>query len=85
MEAWTADGRRRSDVRFTFVNGRVVAVELQYGRLTDGDWIDRHSDYPNLGITDVWLWHPRADATGIVHEHRCPDGSTARTATTCTP
>jgi hypothetical protein len=44
VEAWTADGRRRSDVRITFVNGRVVAVELQYGRLTDGDWIDRHSD-----------------------------------------
>lgn len=72
VETWTADRRRRSDVRITFTHGRVVALELQYGQLTDGDWLDRHTDYRDGSVVDVWLWHPRAGVPGIVHNHGYP-------------
>jgi competence CoiA-like predicted nuclease len=58
VEAWTADGRRRSDVEVTMPGGGRLAIELQFSHVTDAEWVARHEDYARDGITDVWLWHP---------------------------
>jgi hypothetical protein len=58
VEAWTGDGRRRSDVAVTLPGGGRMALEVQLGEITDAEWLDRHDDYAQAGITDVWLWHP---------------------------
>lgn len=58
VEAWTDDGRRRSDVAITLPSGDRVALEVQLGDITDAEWLARHDDYVRTGITDVWLWHP---------------------------
>lgn len=58
VEAWTDDGRRRSDVAVTLPGGGRVALEVQLGDITDTEWLARHHDYLQAGITDVWLWHP---------------------------
>jgi hypothetical protein len=58
VEAWTDDGRRRSDVAITFPGGDRVALEVQLGDITDAEWLARHDDYFQAGITDVWFWHP---------------------------
>jgi hypothetical protein len=72
VEAWTVDGRRRSDVRVCFDDGREVAFELQYNSMSDAQWLGRHADYQRLGIVDVWLWHLRVGVPGIVHHHGLP-------------
>jgi len=58
VEAWTADGRRRSDVVVILPGGARVAIELQCSEITDAEWLDRHEDYVRAGITDVWFWGP---------------------------
>jgi hypothetical protein len=58
VEAWAADGRRRSDVEVILPGGARVAIELQCSEITDAEWLDRHEDYVRAGITDVWLWGP---------------------------
>jgi hypothetical protein len=58
VEAWTAAGRRRSDVEVVLPGGARVAIELQRSEITDAEWLDRHEDYVRAGITDVWLWGP---------------------------
>ena len=58
VEAWTADGRRRSDVEVILPGDVRVAIELQCSEITDAEWLDRHEDYVRAGITDVWLWGP---------------------------
>ena len=58
VEAWTADGRRRSDVEVILPGGACVAIELQCSEITDAEWLDRHEDYVRAGIIDVWLWGP---------------------------
>lgn len=69
VEARTADGRRRSDVRVRLRDGQTVALELQSDAVSDVEWLDRHDDYRRAGISDVWLWHPRAGVPGIVHHN----------------
>jgi len=57
VEAYTTDGRRRSDVAITLPGGAQVAIEVQLGELSDIQWLARHHDYVQVGIIDVWLWH----------------------------
>jgi hypothetical protein len=57
VEAYTGDGRRRSDVAITLPGGAQVAIEVQLGELSDTQWLARHHDYAQADITDVWLWH----------------------------
>ena len=45
MEAWTADGRRRSDVAVTFPGGARLAIEVQLGKITDSELLARRDDY----------------------------------------
>lgn len=56
VEAWTPDGRRRSDVAVTLPGGRRLALEVQRGTVSDTEWLARHADYARAGITEVWLW-----------------------------
>ncbi|MGD0639045.1 MAG: hypothetical protein ABSA72_13505, partial [Nitrososphaerales archaeon] len=58
VEAWTADGRRRSDVEVILPGGARLVIELQFTEITDAEWIARHQDYARTPITDLWLWHP---------------------------
>jgi hypothetical protein len=58
VEAWTAGGRRRSDVEIILPRGVRLAIELQFSEITDAEWIARHEDYAWARITDLWLWHP---------------------------
>ena len=55
VEAWTADGRRRSDVEVILPGGVRVAIEPQCSEITDAEWLDRHEEYVRAGITDVWF------------------------------
>lgn len=57
VEAYTHDGRRRSDVAIIVPGGGQVAIEVQLGELSDAQWLARHHDYVQAAITDVWLWH----------------------------
>jgi hypothetical protein len=59
VEAWTADGRRRSDVAVTFPNGARLAIEVQLAAITDTELLARRRDYARVGIALAWIWHPR--------------------------
>jgi Competence protein CoiA-like family len=72
VEAWTADGRRRSDVEVLMPGGRRLAIELQRGEMSDAEWIARHQDYARAGITDLWLWHPDTRVPLVVFRHGQP-------------
>lgn len=69
IERFTPDRTRRSDVRVYFDDGRQVALEVQATLLTDREWSARHADYQRQGITDVWLFPPRARTHWIVAAH----------------
>jgi len=56
VEAWTADGRRRSDVSITLPGGRSLAVEVQHSPVTDAEVLARREDYQRGGITVIWVW-----------------------------
>jgi hypothetical protein len=72
VERWTRDGRRRSDVAVSFVNGTRLAIEIQQQPLTDEAWLARHRDYARAGVLDVWLWHRRIGSPGIaLDEPQC--------------
>jgi hypothetical protein len=58
VEAFTPDGRRRSDVNITLPSGARIAVEVQQRLLRDEQWQQRHRDYLANGIRDIWLWSP---------------------------
>ena len=49
VEAWTHDGRRRSDVAVTLPADDHVALEVQLGDITDAEWLARHDDYVQAG------------------------------------
>lgn len=66
VEARTADGRRRSDVEVVMPGGHRIAIELQRGELSDAEWIARHEDYVQAGITDVWLFHSGIQVPRVV-------------------
>jgi hypothetical protein len=72
VEWCTPDHRRRADVLLTMADGTRVAVELQSRLLTDGAWIDRHRDYQQQNIIDVWLWHPLCQLPWILLERCVP-------------
>jgi hypothetical protein len=72
VEAWTADGRRRSDVAVTLPGGGRIALEVQLGEITDAEWLARHDDYVRTGITDVWLWHPGTWVPRVMFDHGQP-------------
>ena len=72
VEAWTADGRRHSDVEVILPCGVRVAIELQCSEITDTEWVARHEDYVRAGITDVWLWHPRLQVPRVVFQYDQP-------------
>lgn len=72
VEAWTADGRRRSDVEVIAPGGGRLAIELQRGEISDAEWIGRHEDYARAGITDQWLWHPGTRVPQVVFRHCQP-------------
>jgi hypothetical protein len=72
VEAWTADGRRRSDVQVILPGGIRVAMELQCSKITDAEWVARHEDYVRAGITDVWLWDRRIELPGVVFQYDQP-------------
>ena len=72
IEAYTPDGRRRSDVAVALPGGVRVSFEVQYRLITDAEWLDRHDDYARAGITDVWLWHERLTVPRIVYTRGQP-------------
>jgi hypothetical protein len=72
VEAWTADGRRRSDVEVILPDGVRVAIELQCSEITDTEWVTRHEDYIRAGITDVWFWHPRLRVPRVLLQYDQP-------------
>ena len=72
VEAWTGDGRRRSDVAITVPGGGRLALEVQLGDITDAEWLARHNDYVQAGITDVWLWHPQSWIPRVVFDRGQP-------------
>jgi hypothetical protein len=72
VEAYTDDGRRRSDVRITMPGGGCVAIEIQLGELSDTQWLARHHDYAQAQITDVWLWHGTTWVPRVMFTHRQP-------------
>lgn len=72
VEAYTQDGRRRSDVAITVRGGGQVAIEVQLGELSDAQWLARHHDYARATITDVWLWHWAAWVPRVMFAHRQP-------------
>jgi len=57
VEARAADGRRRSDVSVTLPGGQMLALEVQFSPITDGEILARRADYLGAGITVVWVWH----------------------------
>ena len=67
VEAWTADGRRRSDVEVILPGGARVAIELQCSEITDAEWLDRHEDYvPGRDHRRVALASRHLDTQGRV-------------------
>lgn len=56
VEAWTADGRRRSDVAVTFPGGGRMAIEVQLAAMTDTELLARRDDYARTGTVLVWVW-----------------------------
>lgn len=56
VEAWTADGRRRSDVAVTFPSGGRMAIEVQLAAMTDTELLARRDDYARTGTVLVWVW-----------------------------
>ncbi len=56
VEAWTADGRRRSDVAVTFPGGARMAIEVQLSAMTDTELLARRADYACTGTVLVWVW-----------------------------
>jgi hypothetical protein len=68
MEYWTADGRRRSDIQVSLHDGTQLVIEVQQQPLTDEAWTRRHQDYAAVGVTDIWLWHPRIGVPGIARD-----------------
>lgn len=64
IEAWTADRRRRTDVSVTLASGARLAIEVQYGRITDAEVLARRDDYARAGISVIWVWRQE---TGIPH------------------
>ncbi|MBF6332415.1 competence protein CoiA family protein [Nocardia transvalensis] len=65
-EVWLPNRERRCDVRVTFADGSQIALEAQGYRMTDAEWTNRHRDYQQNGVTDVWLWHPNSPIPWIV-------------------
>ena len=57
VEAWAADGRRRSDVAVTFPDGARMAIEVQFTAMTDTELLARRDDYARAGTVLVWVWH----------------------------
>jgi hypothetical protein len=57
VEAWTAQGRRRSDVAVTFPDGTQMAIEVQLAAMTDTELLARRDDYARAGTVLVWVWH----------------------------
>jgi Competence protein CoiA-like family len=68
VEACTPDRRRRSDVAVTLPAGQRVVIEVQLGAISDAEWLARHHDYAQAGITDVWLWHSSTWVPRVVFE-----------------
>lgn len=56
VEAWTTDGRRRSDVEVRFADGARLAIEVQLSPMTDTELLARRADYARLGTALVWVW-----------------------------
>ncbi len=56
VEAWTMDGRRRSDVAVTFPGGARLAIEVQLSQMTDTELLARRKDYARLGTALAWVW-----------------------------
>jgi Competence protein CoiA-like family len=57
VEAYTPDRKRHSDVAVTLPAGHQLAIEVQLGAVSDGEWLARHRDYAAIGVPDIWLWH----------------------------
>ena len=85
-QASNRERERIADVMVTFVDGRRVALEVQYASLTPTDWQERHDSYRAQGILDIWLFGhygnqmPAADDVGKItlnptHERAAEHGS----------
>jgi hypothetical protein len=71
-EAWNPDRRRRSDVAITLPSGEQIALEIQFGELSDAAWLARHQDYAHAGITDIWIWHEQTWTPRVMFAHGQP-------------
>jgi len=54
-ETSTTARTRRADVLLRWPGGARVAVEVRYSPLSVASWLDRHTSYPDQGITPGWL------------------------------
>jgi hypothetical protein len=64
-DAW----ERVADVMVTLVNGKRIAIKVQYASLQPEKWQTWHDSYVNQGIRDVWLFGHTGN-----HLTRLPDG-----------
>ncbi|MDP9438480.1 MAG: hypothetical protein M3P49_07025, partial [Actinomycetota bacterium] len=56
LEKPLGNGRRRPDVLATRESdGLAVAFEVQFADLSEAEWRERHEDYRDMGVRDVWL------------------------------
>jgi hypothetical protein len=46
------------DVAVTFPDGARLAIEVQFGQITDNELLARRDDFAREGIGLVWVWHP---------------------------
>jgi hypothetical protein len=53
----TLENGRRADVLVTSPeSGRRLAFEIQYSSISLDDWQQRHDDYKEIGVDDIWIW-----------------------------
>lgn len=68
VEAWTTDGRRRSDVAVTFPDGARIAIEVQLSPMTDTELLARSKDYARLSTALVWMWPSAKQVPRVLFE-----------------
>lgn len=50
-----AINNRRSDIYIDFKDGNKLAIDLHKNNLSASKWYNKHSDYKNAGINDIWI------------------------------
>jgi hypothetical protein len=56
------------DVAVTFPDGARLAIEVQFGQITDNELLARRDDFAREGIGLVWVWHPDHQIPRVLFE-----------------